>query len=176
MILPCRGSEPTLCSGPSLTDSCSYYRPPLAGKLPVNSHRNSCPRVPIFPSGSGLAGFPVLRSRPQASDLLPRCYCSRQPGASRLGRAGVAVTALSQAADHRMGWGSGGCPDEVDGGERGAALVWDSKTPGLRSGRDRGFLGSRGLICWWLQLCGKLIFDGAWRDVWGPYPWWIGDM
>ena len=103
MILPCRGSEPTLCSGPSLTDSCSYYRPPLAGKLPVNSHRNSYPRVPIFPSGSGLAGFPVLRSRPQASDLLPRCYGSRQPGASRLGRAGVALTALSQAAGSQNG-------------------------------------------------------------------------
>ena len=97
MILPCRGSEPTLCSGPSLIDSCSYYRPPPAGKFPVSPHRNSCPRVPIFPSRSGLAGFPVLRSRPQASDLLHRCYGSRQWGASKLGRVEVAATALSQA-------------------------------------------------------------------------------
>ncbi|XP_044803589.2 cyclin-dependent kinase-like 3 isoform X4 [Bubalus bubalis] len=97
MILPCRGSEPTLCSGPNLIDSCWYYRPPPAGKLPVSSHRNLCPRVPIFPSGSGLAGFPVLRSRRQASDLLHRCYGSRQWGAGKLGRVGVAATALSPA-------------------------------------------------------------------------------
>ena len=63
----------------------------------VSPHGDSPPLVPIFPSGLGLAGFPVLRSRPQASDLLHRCYGSRQWGASKLGRVGVAVTALSQA-------------------------------------------------------------------------------
>lgn len=97
MIVPCCCSEPTFCLGPSLIDSCSHYRPPPAGKLPVSPHGDSRPLVPIFPSGSGLAGFPVLRSRPKASDLLHRCYGSRQWGASKLGRVGVAVTALSQA-------------------------------------------------------------------------------
>lgn len=57
-------------------------------------------RVRSFPFFLPGRAWPVFRScavDPQASDLLHRCYGSRQWGASKLGRVGVAVTALSQA-------------------------------------------------------------------------------